>query len=237
MRLKIAVCDDDRALAEELSGRVAAWAREARHTAELRVYGSGEEFLWDYDTEKDFDLLLLDIEMAGISGVELAKRLRREQSRAEILFLTSHTEFYGEGYEVDALHYLIKPIDWEKLRQVLEKAAAKLSVPPPAIIVSCEGRTVKLYESEIYYVEAFLHYVCFFTKDGTYRVKEKISDIEERLSGRFFKSHRSYLVSLACIRQISRRELFLENGASIPLARGKYDSIHRAYIDFYSPGQ
>lgn len=234
MRLKIAICDDDSALSAMLAEKISAWAKREFHGAEIRTYKSGEAFLCDYEGENDFDILLLDIEMEGISGVALAKQLRNGGSPAEILFLTSHTEFYGEGYEVDALHYLIKPVEERKLYEVLDKAVKKLSEKPPFVIIVSEGQTIKLYESEIYYVEAFQHYISVVAKDRSYRVREKISDMEQRLSAGFFKAHRSYLVFLGHIKRIARSEVIMENGSAIPLARGKYDEINRAYIRFYS---
>lgn len=236
--LKIAICEDDPDQARSVAEMVGRWeaalaGKEKGNRSQIRTYASGEAFLCDYEKEKDFNLLLLDIEMKGISGVELARRLRREKSRAEILFLTSHTEFYGEGYEVDTLHYLIKPIREEKLRQVLERAAQRLRAEPPSVLISTEGETLRLYESEIYYVEAFLHYVSFVTAQGTFRVREKMSQVEQRLSDGFFRSHRGCLVSLACVRRIARGEVQMEDGRILPLARGKYDEINRAYIRFY----
>ena len=81
-----------------------------------------------------------------MNGIELAKRIRKDHNRAEIIFITSHFEFVWEGYEVDALHYLTKPLSAEKLTQVLSKAADKLSVEPPSVVISCDGETLKLYE-------------------------------------------------------------------------------------------
>lgn len=236
MRLKIAICDDEAEEADRVAGLAAAWSKESFHTAELRRYASAEAFLCDYDEEKDFDILLLDIEMKGISGIELAKGLRRDKSRVEIIFLTSHTEFYGEGYEVDALHFLIKPIDGGKLYPVLDRAALRLAAEPPYIVVCSEKETVKLYESEICYIESSLHYVLFVTDHGQYKVREKLSDVERRLSDRFFRTHRSYLVSLEHIRRISRGDVLMDNKDVVPLARGRYDEINRAYISAFSHG-
>lgn len=236
--LKIAVCEDDPSQARAVAELVSRWepasaGGEKMHRSRIRTYASAEAFLWDYEKERDFNLLLLDIEMKGISGVELARRLRQEGSRAQIIFLTSHTEFYGEGYEVDALHYLVKPLQEEKLRQVLDRAARRLLCEPPFILINTEGQTIKLYEREIYYVEAFLHYICFVTREGTFRVREKISEAEQRLSDAFFRPHRSYLISLAFVKRITRSEVYMEDGSRLPLARGKYDGINRAYIRFY----
>lgn len=233
MALKIAVCEDDLAQRDALVALVSRWAAAREHSAAIGSYSSAEAFLFAYADARDFDILLLDVEMGATNGVELAKRLRREKSRAEIIFLTSHTEFIGEGYEVDALHFLIKPVNDEKLFSVLDRAAERAAASPPSIVVSSEGQTLRLYEREICYIEAFLHECVIVADSGEYRVRERISDLEARLSKQFFRCHRSYIVFLPAIRRIGRSELLLEGGASIPLARGKYDAINRAYIDFY----
>lgn len=197
--------------------------------AEIRTFTSAEAFLFEYEEDKAYDILLLDVEMKNINGIELAKRIRKDNNRAEIIFITSHFEFVGEGYEVDALHYLIKPISAEKLTQVLTKAAEKISVEPPSVVISCEGETVKLYEADIRYVESFLHYIVIHTKDKEYKIKENISVFENRVSDDFYRVHRSYLVSLKHITRISRTSVNIGN-TELPLSRGKYDDINRAFI-------
>ncbi len=230
MRLKIAICDDEQSQLARMSELVLAWGKREGHVCELHTFVSAEAFLFVYGEDRTFDLLLLDVEMQGISGIELAKRVRKEDSHAEIVFVTSHFEFVYEGYEVDALHYLVKPIDVQKLSQVLTKAAEKLSVEPPSLVITCEGETVKLFETDILYAESFLHYIVIHTRSKEYKIKESISAFAEKLSGDFFRVHRSYVVSLKHITRISRTSVTVA-GAEIPLSRGKYDDINRAFIE------
>ena len=231
MKLKVAICDDEQSQIEYMSLAVSAWAKANAHHCELAAFSSAEAFLFEYSGNNNFDILLLDIEMSGQSGVGLARQLREDGNRSEIIFVTSHFEFYGEGYEVDALHYLIKPIEQEKLFAVLTKAAERLAVAPCSLILNCDGETVKLYERDILYVEASLHYVLIRTVEREYKVKENLSVFAERLSEDFFRTHRSYLVSLKAVIRISRTSVFLEGGFEVPLSRGKYDEINRAYIE------
>lgn len=231
MAYRTAICDDDEKQLQLLCSQVNKWGSLPGHACEIRTFSSGEEFLFEYDQDKTFDILLLDVEMQGISGIDLAKRIRRGNSRAEIIFITSHFEFIGEGYEVDALHYLVKPVSQEKLMSVLEKAAERLSAKPPSLVISCGGETVKLYETDILYVESFLHYISIHTKEKEYRVKENISSFEDRLSNAFFRIHRSYLVSLKRITRISRSSVTIEGKIDLPLARGKYDEVNRAFVE------
>ena len=230
MKYRIAICDDEQNQIEYITSIVTSWSNHKGHSCEIRTFASAEAFLFEYEEDKAYDILLLDVEMKNMNGIELAKRIRKDNNRAEIIFITSHFEFVGEGYEVDALHYLIKPISVEKLTQVLTKAAEKLSVEPPSVVISCEGETVKLYEADILYVESFLHYIVIHTKDNEYKIKENISVFENKVSDVFYRIHRSYLVSLKYITRISRTSVNIGN-TEFPLSRGKYDNINRAFIE------
>ena len=230
MKYRIAICDDEQNQIEYITSIVASWSAHEGHGCEIRTFASAEAFLFEYEEDKAYDILLLDVEMKNMNGIELAKRIRKDNNRAEIIFITSHFEFVGEGYEVDALHYLIKPISLEKLTQVLTKATEKLSVEPLSVVISSDGETVKLYESDILYVESFLHYIVIHTKDNEYKIKENISVFENKVSDVFYRIHRSYLVSLKYITRISRTSVNIGN-TELPLSRGKYDNINRAFIE------
>ena len=230
MKLSIAICDDEQNQIEYITSLVLSWSAREGHDCDIHAFTSAEAFLFEYEDDKAYDILLLDIEMKSMTGIELAKHIRKDNNRAEIVFITSHFEFIGEGYEVDALHYLIKPIPTDKLAQVLTKATEKLSVEPPSVIITCEGETIKLYEADIRYVESFLHYIVIHTKDKEYKIKESISVFENRLSDDFYRIHRSYLISLKHITRISRTSVNIGH-TELPLSRGKYDDIIRSFIE------
>lgn len=230
MKYKIAICDDEQDQIEHIASVVSAWSKQNKLTCDVAAFSSAESFLFAYADNKTYDILLLDVEMKNITGIELAKRIRRDNSRSEIIFITSHFEFIGEGYEVDALHYLIKPLSAEKLMQVLTKAAEKRSVEPPSVVINCDGETVKLFESDILYIESSLHYINIQTRDKAYRIRENISAFEMKLSDDFFRIHRSYLVSIKHITRISHTSVNIGK-IELPLSRGKYDDINRAFIE------
>lgn len=229
--MRIAVCDDEKSQIESITALVREWSKAEKRVCEVKAFASAEAFMFEYSADGNYDILLLDVEMPGISGIEMAKRLRGEGCRAEIIFITSHFEFYGEGYEVDALHYLIKPVEAKKLYTVLTKASARLETEPPFVVFSCDGETVKLYERDILYIEASLHYIVIHAKNREYRLKETLSSFAEKLSDDFYQAHRSYYVSLKHIKRISRNELTLDSGETLPLSRGKYDDINYAFIE------
>ncbi len=213
---RVAVCDDEGEQAEALQAAVSAWGSARGIPCGAQAFPSGEA-LWFAWQGSAFDILL-----------------RAAGSRAEIVFITSHFEFAGEGYEVDALHYLLKPVSREKLFQVLDKAAARLSQEPPSLVITSGGERVKLYAPDILYVESFRHDIVIHTRTGEYQVKESISAFGDRLravSPMFYRAHRSYLISLQAVTRIGRTSVTLENTTELPLARGKYDDINRAFIE------
>ncbi len=233
MEYKAAICDDEALELVYLSELVQNWAKERGHRVRIFLFPSAEAFLFQYEEEKDFDLLLLDIEMGKMNGVELARKVRRENTGIQILFVTAYPDFIFEGYEVSALHYLMKPLKEEKLFQVLERAAANLDKKERYEIFQREGESIRIPVSEIVSVEAFSHSVQMVTKGGSYRLDETISGLEERLGDGFVRCHRSYLVSLKYIQKITRTDVEMDTGDKIPLSRRKYDVVNQAFIRYY----
>ena len=99
MKFKIAICDDEQNQIDYMASIVASWSAHAGHNCEIRTFASAEAFLFEYEEDKAFDILLLDIEMENMNGIELAKRIRKDHNRAEIIFITSHFEFVCAGSE------------------------------------------------------------------------------------------------------------------------------------------
>ena len=194
--LHIAICDDEENEIEYLKHAVEDWAKKEDILTNIETYASAESFLLQYEECKDYKILLLDVKMSGMSGIDLAKKIRQNQDNAEIFFITSHFEFIGEGYEVDALHYLVKPVKVSKMDEVPSKAKRKIEAGEPSIIIHYEGEVVKLNEEEILYLESLSHYVAIYTKDKEYKIKANISTFAQELGEDFYQTHRSYLVSL-----------------------------------------
>lgn len=232
MKYKIGICDDDAAQREHLMAIVAAWAKRGRCLTEVKQYSDAKAFLFEYSEEKDFDILLLDIEMPQISGIELAKTVRRDNTAVQIVFITGYYEYFGDGFDVSALHYLVKPVDAGKLLPVLDKAAANLSYRQRSVLVSTQDAEVKLPLEDIIYVEAENVYVVVHTVRTTYRMRSTLSKFSEQLDETFFKVHRSYVAALKYIVKITRGSITMINGDQIPVSRGMYDQVHAALVKY-----
>jgi DNA-binding LytR/AlgR family response regulator len=171
--------------------------------------------------------------MKAMDGISLAKRLRAEGQRMQILFVTGFASLIGEGYEVSALHFLVKPIEEEKLHEVLHKALSLIEQTEPYVVVDTAVGKARIFHRDILYVEAFAHSTNIQTTKGSYDAKLTIGELEKSLGNSFFRCHRSYLVGLRIIERVTRSDVILDNGKAIPLSRRLYESANMAFITFY----
>lgn len=233
MDYKIAVIDDDSADTEYSAALVARWAEASGHSLKILTFPSAEAFFFQYEEEQDFDILLLDIEMKEMNGVDLAKKVRQGNDGVQIVFITGYPDFIAEGYEVSALHYLMKPVSCEKLYAVLDKAAANLAKAEKRLCVTHDRRTDFIPLSKILYVEAQKQYVLIHTFGETYRIKQTFAETLDELDEFFFKCQRSFCVNLCHVTQIKSSCVRLKNGEEVPVTRGMSDKIGKEMIRLF----
>lgn len=193
MKLSIAICDDEQKQTDYLKITVAEWARINRHLCDIRTFPSAEAFLFYYGGDKSADILLLDIEMGNINGIELAKRVRADNSAVQIIFVTGYQEYIADGYEVEALQYILKPVDTEKLCSTLDRALVKLKKNEKTLLLTLTEGTVRIPLHEIRYIEAQKNYVIVRTGEDI-TVRSTLSGIEKELDEVFFKTGRSFII-------------------------------------------
>lgn len=230
MNYKIAVCDDSDADRQYVFNMTADWAKAAGHSVRINTFPSAESFLFAYEDENDYDILLLDIEMGALNGVELAKSLRKSNDTVQIIFITGYSDYISEGYDVDALNYLIKPVKEEKLFSVLERAAKKLKKNEKVLFFEVGGESIRVPIHRIRYADVYGNYVTVHAHTDI-TVKMTLSELEKQLDERFSRVGRSAIVNLTNISRVTKTEVKLDTGASIPLPRGAYESINRAIIN------
>ena len=233
--LKIAVCDDEPAQREYLASLVSRWADQKDTPVQISLFIHAEAFLFAYEDQKDFDILLLDIQMKEINGITLAETVRQEDESMQIIFITAFADYMPYGYEVSALHYLIKPVDEKRLFAVLDKAAKRRRHREAPLLFSTGEGQVKLLSSEIYYVEAFAHDCFIVMKKRKIQVGLAIGEMEARLGDAFVRCHRSYLVHLEHIRNITKNVVLLDNGDNVPVSRRLLRQVNRAFLRYYHP--
>ncbi len=232
MNVKICICDDSSEERAFINVLVREWSRQTGTDVSVSEFPTAEAFLFEYEDLVP-DVLLLDIEMPGMNGVELAKRLREGNKLIQIVFITGFSDYIAEGYEVAALHYLLKPVSPQKLFSTLDRALEKQETDGRKIVLETTTETVQLLLCEIRYIEVIKNYITVYA-EGSYTVKRTLKEIERELDERFLRVGRSYIVNLHFVSRVTRSEIFLRGGASVPLPRGAYEKVNRAVINLKS---
>ena len=236
-RMRIAVCDDDRAIREELFRLIQKQVSEA----DIMEYQSGEELI---NARGNFDIYFLDIEMGEVSGMDIARRIREQEEsgrqRSIIIFVTGYREYMEAAFDVNAFHYLIKPIDTEKFSEVFKRAWKEAAVfyeqEKKYIIVKSSGTQQKILLKNIYYIESGNKKVIFHTTNGTLEVYGKMEELEKGLGNTFYRCHRCYLVNMEKISAYSADNIQVINGDNLLLARKKYSDFIKIYMRYVKNG-
>ena len=229
MAYQVAIVDDSTTDAEFVKGILISWANQRQANIQTEVFPSAEAFLFRYAEDKDWDILLLDIEMGAMDGVTMAKQLRQDNEAVQIVFITGYSDYIAEGYEVAALHYLMKPVNKDKLFTVLDRALEKRKQEERCLNLEAYGEMVRIPFYEIRYLDVHQNYVTVHAK-ADYTVKRTLGDFEKELDNRFCRVGRAMILNLKYIQRVTKTEVRLSDGTVLPLPRGGYEPLNRAII-------
>lgn len=230
MRRRIAVCDDEKVMLRQLSQYLNQVQEETGDRYDLFYYTSAEELL-DH-LPKDVQVILLDISMGDMSGMECARALRERGCEAAVFFITSMTEYALEGYEVHAYAFLPKPLIYSELKGRLTDYFSRMDRNRKAILpVETAGGMELLPIEDILYAEVYQHELSFTLRDRAVTGILQLSQVAERLEPHgFFRCHRSYLVNMAQIRRIDPDTITMQNGAAVPVSKHR----RKTFLDAFS---
>lgn len=231
--MRVAICEDEEAQRMLLQNCLIEWAGNNGIVLEVEPFPSAEGFLFAWTDDRDYDLLILDIEMGKVNGMELAARVRRQDEDIPILFVTGYEQYMPQGYEVSALHYLLKPLDRNRLFQTLDRLKDRKN--EEKLLFHTEETYVSLPLSQIWYVEAKAHRCILYTKNEEYLLSLSFGDMEKELDSHreFIRCHRSYLVNVQHICAIAQSELFLDDKRRLPVSRSAKKRVNEAFIKLY----
>ena len=240
------VCDDDKALQQLLRQKIGKFCADNDTSCRIDCCNSGEELL----TLPAPDILFLDIQMSGKNGMEIARELRRRQKDTIIIFVTAMSEYVYEAFDVDALHYLVKPFSDEKLQEVLDKALRQLQSPAKIkegqckseklseneenskiLLVKRGGLSTKVFFSDIIYAEVFNRKVMLHTINGDIEYYGKLTDLSEQAGADFYRTHRAYLVNLKYVEKYNATTVWLEQGTAL-LSKKQFSGFVQQYMQY-----
>ena len=232
---RIAVCDDEKPSRDFELKLINQWAEKSELFISADSYTSAENFLFESEDKLEYDLLILDIQMGKMNGVELAKTLRRRGFEGALVFLTGVKDYAIEGYEVGAVRYLLKPLKEEEFFKTLSLVHSEFSNREKDVFLLQIGTDVsKIEYDKIIYIEASGHYVHLCGSGFEKEWKAAFSSVSPDFEAHdFFCLRRGLLVNLEHISRITRTDCISDNGESIPIARGKYQELNEAFIKHY----
>lgn len=231
MNIEIAIIDDEKIIRETYEKYVLKWAQKNNISCKISLFESSEEFIFNYEDYKNFNILLLDIEMKEINGVELAKKIRNKDKNIQIIFISGYSEYIGEGYDVEALNFLVKPIREDKLFDVLNRAIERSETRKKYILIKEKDEQIKIYLDDIVYIVSDRNYVIIYGLKDEWRCRNTLTDMEEMLDKRFLKLSRSEIINLEYIERMSKTAVEMTSGIKLFIPRGKFQEINRHIIE------
>jgi len=224
---RIAVCEDEKYILEELHQKVETYIKQKQLIANVKTYMSGEDLLMEKGTH---DIVLLDMMLPGLSGIEVAKQLYHKSC---IIFITFYEKYALDAFDVDAVHYLLKPVSDERLYLALDRAIDRLEqINHKMLTLMKAGKTRIIDILDILYCEVFNHQVLIHTMQDTYDYPGSLDMLENELDGGFFRCHRSYIINMRCV--IGREEgvAIISSGDKILVSRRKQTEFMQKLLKF-----
>lgn len=226
--MNLLLCDDEIEFTKEFAKQLEGYFLSRQVSFQLFVFSNGEDLL---KSDISPDIIFLDIKMGGLSGIETARILRKNQNRSKIIFLTAYKQYVFDAFDVDASHYLIKPVKEEKLEAVLDHVMKQLTSAKTQFLTVQSGSCIQRFSyTDILYLEVRNRKVTIHSQVGTVDFYEKLDTLEKCLPVHFFRCHRSFIVNMDFVARICKTDLFLSNGELIPVSKRKYQDFSIAFM-------
>ena len=231
--IRIAVVEDDRNDMQILRGYLSRYEQENSAHFQVSTFSDGLDIVSDYKAE--YDVILLDIQMKHLDGMSTAEKIRALDEDVIFIFITSTVQFAVQGYTVDALCYVLKPVPYLAFSQILGKAVRQVQKKQSKcyLTLDVDGCQMKLDMSQIFYVESQKHNILVHTEKGSYRTAGPLKRMEELLLPQgFAKCHNAYLVNLLHVTALMPNVVRLSDGTELSVSRARKKSFLDSFTDY-----
>lgn len=230
--MRIAVVDDVKEDAQHIVTFLEQFQAEHQVTFDIRVFLASFDFLEEYHGE--YDVIFLDIEMPGSNGLEVAREIRSKDQAVGIIFITSLAQYAIDGYEVQAIDFIVKPVGYYNFSMKLEKAFRFLeSHKEKDILLNTKEGIFRITAADILYIEKDRDFLVFHNKQECFQTRGSIKDMKEKLQETFFSECSSgCLVNLNCVRRIDKEHVMLTTGEKLSFSRRLKKRFTQDYINF-----
>ena len=229
--MKIAICDDESKILEE----IAAFIEKEFSGSKIHAFSDGESFLSSVKSvpEKEPDVLLVDIDMPGRSGMEVAAALTEEKSRTLIVFVTAHDELVYDSFKYHPFAFVRKKYLGNELRNVLKDCQKEIDGRNKRFVFQNASQMVNLAQSEILYFEGQANYLAIHTTGDEYKMRSTMTAVEKELENcGFLRIHKGFLVNLGHVKILKTENLELDNGELIPIGKSYSEAAKKSILRY-----
>lgn len=235
--MNVSICDDEKIYIESVREKVYVWAEQKGipGTVNITSYTSSEDLLEAWNRGLHIDMLFIDLRIPNeLTGLEIVKRIRAVDMNMPIAFISNYPDHACDGYTVNALRYILKPIRQQQVSECMDIAYTRwIYQKSDCLKLEVNKQAIFLPFRDIIYLEALGHTIRFYTTDTrSTSVRGTLSDYEKRMPSLFVKAHRSYIVNIMYVRRISRESLTLAGGTTLPLSHSCAESVNAAFRQY-----
>lgn len=232
--MRLAIVEDEAVHGKLLEQYIESWGKQNGISVSVKIYVSAESFLFEWE-DLPSDAVFVDIQMPGMDGMEMARKLREKDAKVPVIFATGISDYMQEGYEVEALNYLLKPLSAEKVSACLDKVLRRHEAAEFLVTETLDGMR-KLPVEAVNYCEAAGHNTKLGLVGGEKLFSlNSLSRLELELADKgFVKCHRSYLCNVSNLNRITSDTLTFDDETEIPVSRRLYRTVNKAFIDRFS---
>lgn len=231
--LNIAICDDEEIQRREIVGMLKNIISLDFMNLKIYEFKSGEEVIF---CSISFDVILLDIKLDNVNGIEVAKKIRDRNSKTNIIFITAYKEYVFDAFDVRAFNYILKPIDENRLKKIIKLALLE-SKEDKFIIAKTSSESIKIFYNDIMYIESQGRKVKIHTTYDVIEYYYKISEIEKELSlSNFFRCHKSFIVNFMYVERYTSKYIILKNSEEIYISKYRLNDFSKAFM-YYLKGE
>lgn len=232
IKINICICDDDKKIHNVLKNEISEY-RNVLSEIEITSFFSAEDLIEKYKENISFDIIFLDIEMSGLNGIDAAKEIRKLDLKTIIIFISSHSNYVFESFEVEALHFIVKPISKLEFKNVFSRAISKYTSINSTLLLKWQNEIYNIKIASIIYIEAYKRHVTVYTEKEKFEAVGKLSDMLKLLEPHgFIRTHQGFLVNMDFIKRFDVSDVVLFNNQKVMLSVRKRSEAMQRFNDY-----
>ncbi len=222
--IRIAIVEDDISYSCQFQKYIHKYSKESKELFDVSVFSDGNDIVWNYNS--NYDIIFMDVQMQKLDGMSAARSIRKVDTNVVIIFITNMAQYAIQGYEVDAMNYILKPVNYFAFSQQLAKAVKQAKARMNFYInILHESSMVRLDVTRISYIESQGHTIIYHTEDGVFSTRDSLKQVEQKLSGRnFSRCNNCYLVNLRHVEKVKDHTIIVL-GEELQMSRMKRKSF------------